>query len=71
MHERVDVNRMEIRIREPLSEICIPRQAIAYLPRTLEATIATESAYRSLAGTLRFSLLTLATSTLYRLGSLP
>ena len=68
MHEHVDVNRMLIRVREPLPEICIPRQAIAYLPRALKTTFATESANRSLAGTLCFPLLTLTASTLHGFG---
>jgi hypothetical protein len=35
MHEHVDVDGVGICIRKPLPEICISRQAIAYLPRAL------------------------------------
>jgi hypothetical protein len=64
MHEHIDINRMIIRIRKPLPEIRIPRQAVAYLPRTLKTAFVAKSANRSLARTLCFSLLALSTSTL-------
>jgi hypothetical protein len=68
MHKRVDVNRMVICFRKPLSEICIPRQAITYFPRALKTTITAELAHRSLARTLCFPLLALTTRTLDGLG---
>lgn len=68
MHKHVDVNRVVVGFRKPLPEICIPRQAITYLPRALKTTIAAEFAHRSLARTLCFPLLTLTTRTLDGLG---
>lgn len=71
MHKDVDVKRMFIRLRKPLPEICIPRQAVTYFPGALKTTFVTESAHRSLARTLGLPLLTLTTSTLDGLRFLP